>query len=259
MWNTSHLNGGIEVNWLICDGAFEVKCAIKSDFNAEGCRLNIFAGESGKESRICLGSFAAKDGAYVIHKQYTVAYLALQNISVDKWFGFDISDFVGNVIFSSDKHDENQAEQVMGDEDFAVTRAKNLLNSVKGTKSGFDIAEAVAANTSALMTKYERVNINCFDSFKWIKITTLSESFDLSSVAHVIFEPEFVHLFGTNGEWFFGQLGMRMFAVGIRSNFQNTPFPNAADCSTCKEDIEGIFFHAVGIALLDDGQYFYRI
>ena len=62
-----------------------------------------------------------------------------------------------------------------------------------------------------------------------------------------------------NREWFFGKQDERLFAVCVRNICGNNPFVNAADCTVTQGDDSGEFYCAVGIALLDEGQYFYRI
>lgn len=257
MWNRVVLNNGEEVYWSMVGDMLEVRCSAGLNAIPSGCCLNICDLGSGYGNKMCVGSFSEKNGEFQIHKAYTKAYLELNNISGCTEPGFEITDTNGNIISASFDEDDKTREFNF-DEDFSLTRAKSLLGSAGEGKCDFGKADKVAQSVGRKMVKYNSVEIPCFSEFNWIKVDSFEENFGLSAVSHLTYDVAFLQMFCCFKQWYFGRCSDRMFAVCARGFGGLSLFSNASDCTGIKE-ADGECYYAVGIALLDDGQYFYRI
>ncbi len=258
MWNKVLLSSGDEVKWRVSNNVFEVRCSVNEKVIPDGCRLYVCSREYGNIHKMCIGSFSKKNGEFFVGKSYTAAYLELNNISSGGILDFEITGSDGAVVWMSGNIAENNEYKEEKDEDFSLTRAKNLLESACGKTENFDEADLIAFNTIRNMDKYDSTTLPCFVDFEWVRIGTVEECFGLSAVSHLIYDTAFLQMFCNFKEWYFGRQGNRMFAVCMGCTHDNTPFSNAEDCSVVAK-CDGVNYYAVGIALLDDGQYFYRI
>ena len=184
MWNRVSLTNEIALEWRVDADNFEVRCDSGCKINMHGCRLYIIQSMSDEIGRMCLGSFGESDGAFRIHKTYTKAFLGMYGITFDKDPFFEMTDSNGEILYTTCRIENiGTAEE----DDFAITRAKRLLEPVNCNSAESAIAERIAHEVSLSMNKYESVALPCFNSFEWKKIFSVDEDFGLTSVAHIIY------------------------------------------------------------------------
>lgn len=258
MWNESRLNDGTVISYRFEKEIFEIKCQSTNMNNIANPGLFAVCRDEGRNSRVYIGRFTQDAKESVIHKNYTCSYLELYNIKPGK-IDFEVEDESGDVVLKSYVDEKSYVCNNM-DDDISLVRARELLESLIDEESDYDKAERAARYASAISADYPEVALGCFTEYNWHCIKTVKEFFNLTSVKYLICERDFLCEYIKNGEWFFGRVDSRMFAVCVSSDCEQSPFSNALDCSVCAfSNKDGKYYHAVGIALLNDGQYFYRL
>ena len=250
MWQSccAYLCDNTKIEYNISDDFFEVKCVSDSGKINAGSRLYaLFSNEQKFEA----GLFEYNNNAHFIDKKYSLSYLENNNIDIRKLESFLIENG-NNEVFSAVVNKANITE------DKSISRAKELLDSIKKDKNP-QMAAEVISDIKKRTSLYTKENINVLNGFTWYKINKPGEFFMLSSIKHLIHSEGFVHHLINGVCWYFGVCGEeRIYAVGckLEGNCSN-PFTNADDCVSrfLLPDTNEVFY-VVGIMILDDGQYF---
>lgn len=246
VWNT-------ELQFSTDDNDFCIES--KSMYSNVGKNSEIYAlfyNESG-EKAFEIGTFENENGVYMISKKYTGSYLASEGIKLCNLLYFLI-------IF-----DENTRIKAYPDNgqswyiDSSITRAKEVLESVKENKNYEKEALDAIERINAGVKFYKKCVLPFFHDFDWYNICNMTENFGISSIEHVL------RSVGVTSEYISWYMGIshqeRMYAVALKTiNSKSNPLSNANDCTMVYNDSENkCIYYVVGIMLLDDGQYFCRL
>lgn len=249
MWQSccAYLCDNTEIKYNISDNFFEIKCGSDSPKINSNTRLYaVFSNEFKFE----IGFFGRADNIWLIDKKYSLSYLENNNIDIHHLESF--------IIENSENEAFTATIEKTQKEDTSITRAKELLGSIKKEKNPQMAADAVS-NIKKRTSLYTQENIPVLNGFTWFKINKNGEFFNLSSIEHLLHSEGFVHHLINGTCWYLGVCNEdRIYAVGciLNENFSN-PFTNASDCvSSFALTNTNERFYAVGIMVLDDGQYF---
>ena len=246
MWQSCYmyLCDNTEIEYNISESSFEIKCKSDSPKINGNSRLYAFFQN---ESKFEIGFFECENNMHFIDKKYSLSYLENNNIDIHTLTSFVIENSENNVYTA-----------VIDKTDKSVTRAKELLESMKKEANPQKASEAIS-NIKKWTSLYKQESIPALSGFSWFKIDKTGEFFNLSSIEHLIHSEDFVHHLINGTCWYLGVCSEeRIYAVGckLKENFAN-PFTNANDCVskfTLPDTNEN--FYVVGIMVLDDGQYF---
>lgn len=252
MWQKCYAKScdNAEIEYNISDDFFEIKCFSSSPKITTSARLfAIFADEKSFE----IGIFEYDNKMCLLNKKYSLSYLENNGIDVNTFSHFLIKTQDNSSYYAFKQEDEM--------EDLSISRAKELLDSMKKEQSP-ERAYEVVNNIERRTSFYKKENLSVLPDFIWYKIDNRDEFFGLSSVKHLMQSEGNISSLINGKEWYLGTCSeKRLYAVGsiCKSGFPN-PFTNADDCAvkfnipSKNEDL-----YVVGIMILDDGQYFCRL
>lgn len=233
----------IKIEYTIDDSMFYVKCTSNSPILGQDSR--IYADFS-DESVFEVALFKKENDVLFVDAKYSQSYLKSQNINMDKLAGFSVLLQNGELISASVNSPDNEYT-----EDKSVIRAKEILEEIKS----YTEPKSFIGNINAKIDGYKRVKIPVLTEFSWHLIDRDDEFFGLSSVYFFVNNINIKKI-----PWFFGTCrDNRLYAVLIKAQ-GDICLGNINDCIIKYSDTDTqSIYCAVGVMLLDDGQYFCRL
>lgn len=250
------------------DYASWVEYDFENDFLNIDCVVNINKSEKGASlflvdnngTTLNLGTLSVSDKCSSLSKSYPLSYLRFQEIDYENIKGFEIDKDEKLILSTFEQNVKTSIASTDESEDPALVRAKEILGGLGSADYSCEANEYISSVNKRINSYCEK-NITEIPGFKWYIIDDIKETFNLTSVEHLIFCENFVRLFAKNGEWYFG-VGEKpgVYALCIKSCSKTViPFQNASDCTKFIPVDEFCGYWIVGIGLFSDGQYFCRL
>ena len=247
---------GGDVILNINSGYVQIECAISQNIYPSGKKLYVIT--NGGDS-LCVGGFSPSGGSLFLKKTYSMSYFASNRIYTDDIFGFEVDyEEAENTSLQSAIEKDKDIDYT---KDFAYSRAREVLDSLKSKHDYSFVAGEIRKEISAKLKVYEKTEMNFLKDYIWYEITDIRETFGLSSLEHIIFNEFFVRAYAKSGKWFFGctnDKGMYAVCISCTTELPN-PMANALDCCRVfKNEGTNEICYVVGVGVFDDGQYFYK-
>jgi len=223
---------------------FYVTSSFESKYTDAEVRLTGFFETDGIGSELEFGAYNRNQNVLSLNKFYSLSYME-QNSALPQnlvYFTVECS-HDGKYTFYPPKE---QPEE----EDSSLTRAKEVLESLKSQNPGCENIPDLLSVISDTLSKYKPVKLPVMNGFSWYHITDSRECFNLSSVNHLKESDGFNNF----APWYFGrgedERVCAVAAVGTKGG--TNPLSNADDCtvSYVSSSSDTAYF-VVGILLLD--------
>lgn len=233
----------LKIEYTINESMFCVKCASDSPMLGQDSR--IYADFS-DESVFEVALFKKENDILFVDAKYSMSYLKTQNINLNKLAGFSVLLQNGELISASVNYYDNEYT-----DDKSVIRARELLEEIKS----YTEPNSFIGNINAKIDSYKRVKIPVLTDFSWYLIDRDDEFFGLSAVSFFVNNINIRKI-----PWFFGRCkDNRLYAVLIKAQ-GDICLGSINDCIIKYSDTDTqSIYCAVGVMLLDDGQYFCRL
>ena len=252
---------GGEVSLSVNSGYVYIKCIAPKELYSNETRLYVksFSGEN-----LAVGKMSERNGELCLEKSYSMSYFASNRIYIDDICGFDTEPEETEEFLQADGFEGECIYNRKNDyeDDSAYNRASGVLNSIKPNRDYSAEAKFARDSISCELKKHKQISFEFSKNYIWYEIDEIYQSFNLTSVEHIIFSEFFVRAYAKSGKWFFGvssDEGMYAVCAFCPRGMPN-PMENALDCFVSFEDksLNGEYF-VVGVGVFDDGQFFYRI
>lgn len=258
--------------WINCDASKLENTNIKYMYDEKYFYINALSSsvEMGQNSKLYanfmaenkpqlfdIGNFIFLNNNYKIDKKYSISYLQTNNIDVNTFSHFTLQINGKNIdVFPV----EINSSHAYNDE--SIVNARQTLESLKNTDINISDINFIIKKIRAKTDKYKIINLPVANDFIWHEINNPGEYFELTSLKHLICSEGYIGSFIDNPLWYFGvSKDERLYAMAVKCiDNDNNPLTNADDCAVKFTDIKtNVNYYAVGILLLDDGQYFCKL
>ncbi len=237
----------LKIEYIADDNSFYIKSA--SSYHKLEDNSRLYADFTDGNS-FEVGLFKKENELYIIDAKYSIAYLITQDIDIRNLSGFSVHFENGELISASVCCNNADADDFMNDS--SVIRARDLLEEYKSHSK----ANEFILEINKQIESFHNVKIPVLTDFSWYIIDKDNEYFGLSSVHFAVSSLSK----SKDTPWFFGKCNdNRLYAVLIRAD-ENVRLNNMSDCIVkYRDSATNSLYCAIGIMLLDDGQYFCRL
>jgi len=261
MWKNCDcpIDSHTQIKYYVDDVHFSVKSTSSNTKLGQNPKLICHFKNNDGYKEFEIGSYTFDNNTYKLSKKYTMPYLQSSGIDLDMFSHFSIvSD--GIPVFCAYPEDFPKEDGLSIDS--SIIRAREALNCIRDTSDFFDEAIKSIKYINIKVKKYKSCTLPFFNDFTWYIIDNNDECFNLSSLEHLKNSDIYCKYLNDIESVYFG-VGRndRIYSLALKCKSQiPNPFSNAEDCTVkFYDNKDDTAYYAVGILLLDDGQYFCRL